>query len=42
VAFTDEDVTFLVRFMQYRKYVCHQYPWSLYLFLADLKEGLIW
>lgn len=22
VAFTDEDVTFLVRFMQYRKYVC--------------------
>jgi hypothetical protein len=26
VAFTDEDVTFLVRFMQYRKYVRHQYP----------------
>jgi hypothetical protein len=22
VAFTDEDVAFLVRFMQYRKYVC--------------------
>ena len=44
VAFTDEDVTFLVRFMEYRKYVYHQSSCccSYFFLCADLKEGLIW
>jgi hypothetical protein len=45
VAFTDEDVTFLVRFMQYRKYACLRLFHAIVLIFPgfpDLKAESIW